>query len=109
MQCYLIHLSKPLGSPLSDAERAAYGLPPRKTDRPHTAQHYIGCTYDLTARLKEHACGQGSALLAHARELGISWIVARVWDGDWALERALKGRKNAAKLCPICQKEKQHA
>ena len=92
----------------------APALPPRKVegmiyllhyDRPlHHAQHYLGFTDDLEARTARHLNGFGGRLPAVFSELGISFTIARTWDGDRALERKLKKRKNSRKLCPICLK-----
>jgi len=74
-------------------------------DRPlHHAQHYLGFTDDLDARTARHLTGFGGRLPAVFSELGISLTIARTWDGDRALERKLKRRKNGRKLCPICEK-----
>jgi len=76
-------------------------------DRPlHHAQHYLGFTDDLDARTARHLNGFGGRLPAVFSELGISFRIARTWDGDRKLERKLKNRKNGRKLCPICLNEK---
>lgn len=76
-------------------------------DRPispgkHTAQHYIGFAADLAARLEEHAAGHGARLTQVAVKRGIGWQVARLWRGGRTLERRLKDRKSAPRLCPCC-------
>jgi hypothetical protein len=77
-------------------------------DRPlHHAQHYLGFTDDLDARTTRHLTGFGGRLPAVFSELGISFTIARTWDGDRTLERKLKKRKNGRKLCPICLKAKR--
>lgn len=78
-------------------------------DRPispcHTAQHYLGYTKRLQDRIEAHRRGQGSRLCAVARERGIDFQVARTWTkGTRRLERQLKARKSAPRLCPICKK-----
>lgn len=84
-------------------------------DRPiapgHTTQHYIGFADDLTRRIQTHARGRyngggnGCARLCEvAKERGIGFTVARLWSGDRSLERRLKSRKNARRLCPICDR-----
>lgn len=115
-------------TPHSDPQVAAQAIPskcvrtqrsgslPRKVegmiyllhyDRPlHHAQHYLGFTDDLDARTARHLNGFGGWLPAVFSELGISFTIARTWDGDRNLERKLKRRKNGRKLCPICLKEK---
>lgn len=81
---YLIHLDSPLGS-----------------DR-KTAQHYLGSADDVAARLALHRSGRGAKLLAAAVARGIGFQVVRLWPGDRALERQLKQRGHAARLCPVC-------
>lgn len=82
-------------------------------DRPiapgHPTQHYIGYASDLAHRIQAHARGRyngggnGCARLCEvAKERGIGFTVARLWLGDRPLERRLKLRKNARRLCPIC-------
>lgn len=87
MTVYLIHFSQPLGD-LSN---------PRGQ-----AQHYIGWTPHLAERLAEHRAGNGAAIMRACNERGIGWVLARTWVGDRDLERALKRRKKARELCPIC-------
>ncbi|MBL1079485.1 hypothetical protein JK358_34275 [Nocardia sp. 2] len=72
------------------------------------AGHYIGTTRDLQARLQAHADGRGARLLQVLKEHGIGWHLARTWDGGRALERELKGFKNAARLCPDCSYTRDH-
>lgn len=72
------------------------------------AQHYIGYTADLTRRMNEHFAGKRTAgrLVQVAKHRRIGFVLARVWDdGDREMERRLKSRHNAAKLCPICRGE----
>jgi hypothetical protein len=87
---YLIHFDQPLGD-LSN---------PRGQ-----ARHYLGYTDDLQARLEAHRRGNGSAIMAAVTRAGITWQLARTWDGDRGLERQLKARHNSPQLCPICQEE----
>jgi hypothetical protein len=81
---YLLHFSQPIA-------------PGR-----HTAQHYIGFTEDLERRIAEHRAGTGSRLCEVAKERGISFVVAQLWEGDRTEERRLKRRKEGPRLCPIC-------
>jgi len=85
---YLIHFAEPLGD-LNN---------PRGQ-----AQHYLGYTDDLEARLERHRSGNGSAIMAAVAERGIAWRVVRTWEGDRGLERKLKNQHNSPRLCPICQ------
>lgn len=80
---YLLHFSAPIS--------------PR-----HSCQHYLGYAGDLASRLAEHKAGRGARLTQVALERGITWELARTWQGDRALERQLKNRKGARVLCPIC-------
>jgi len=67
------------------------------------AKHYLGFARDIDARLALHQAGGGARLTQVAAANGCTLILARVWvGGDRALERKLKGRKNAPALCPIC-------
>lgn len=76
-------------------------------DRPyHHARHYIGCTSNLAQRLRDHRAGRGARLMEVIVQAGISFRVARVWDGGRTVERKLKDRKNAGDLCPICKQKR---
>ena len=87
---YLIHFDQPIGN----------------LSNPHgQAQHYIGYTDDLDMRLQAHRSGNGSAIMAAVAERGIDWQVVRAWQGNRDLERRLKKRKEAPKLCPVCNPE----
>jgi predicted GIY-YIG superfamily endonuclease len=77
---YLLHLDKPL----------------------RHARHYVGLADDLDARLERHASGNGARMLAVCRERGITWSLARTWQGDRKLERKLKRRKDAPQICLVC-------
>lgn len=68
------------------------------------ARHYLGYTENLRDRLAHHRAGHGSPLLRAVSRAGIAWEVVRVWeDGSRTLERQLKNRKKAARLCPRCR------
>lgn len=90
MACYLLHFSEPIS--------------PK-----HTTRHYIGYAENLEARIEHHRRGTSKVrLIDVARERGIDFVVARVWeDGDKALERRLKNGKNLPRYCPICREEKR--
>ena len=68
----------------------------------HTAQHYLGYADDLASRVHAHAHGAGARLTQVARARGLTFVVARTWDGDRKLERQLKNRHAGRRLCPIC-------
>jgi len=89
-----------------------------------SAKHYIGTTENgLIDRLVKHLClttwtdketGKkripGSHLLRAVGDQGIWYRVVRVWeldkdDNGYELEKRLKGIKNAAKMCPVCNPE----
>ena len=72
------------------------------------AGHYLGWAKNLTARLREHASGRGSRLMAAVVAEGIGWRVARTWEGDRHLEKALKKQREGTKLCPLCKAERHH-
>ncbi len=48
----------------------------------HHAQHYLAFTDDLDARTARHLTGFGGRLPAVFSELGISFTIARTWEGD---------------------------
>lgn len=73
----------------------------------HTAQHYLGWTYCLPARIQKHWHGAGARLTAVAKERGIGFKVVRVWRGGRRLERRLKARHDAPRLCPVCNQRVQ--
>lgn len=78
---YLIHLDTPLAH----------------------AQHYIGFAFDIHQRVQAHSKGQGARMLQVCVERGITFRLARTWQGmgrTW--ERRLKNRRNARILCPVC-------
>lgn len=73
------------------------------------AQHYLGSAVNVEARIAHHRHGSGAKILKAANEAGIDWSVVKTWktrDGSGRqLERQLKNRKNAPKLCPVCTGE----
>lgn len=67
------------------------------------ARHYTGFADDLEPRINAHQHGKGARLTQVAHDAGCALILARVWpDGDRHLERSIKNRKSAPRLCPIC-------
>jgi predicted GIY-YIG superfamily endonuclease len=70
-------------------------------------RHYLGSAVDLDARLRHHRAGTGSRLLRAVVAAGIKFEVVRTWDGGRQLERKLKNRKNAPRLCPICSRREK--
>jgi hypothetical protein len=85
---YLLHFLAPIGNPAN----------PRAM-----AQHYLGT--DLSGqRISVQTVGGHDAarIVAHVQSQGIGFVVARTWPGGREVERRLKRRKNAPKLCPVC-------
>ena len=87
---YLIHFDRPYVAKTGQQQKQAL--------------HYIGWTPDLSARVALHAKGQGARLMEIVTEAGITWRVARTWDGGRTLERKLKNRKRASCICPCCNR-----
>lgn len=84
---YLIHITEPIGD----------------TDNPHgSAQHYVGWAIDVHERLRHHRACRGAKMLEHCVKQGISFQIHRVWLGDRTLERRIKDRHDAPRLCPVC-------
>ena len=89
---YLIHFDKPLGDLANTRGQA---------------QHYLGFTDDLDARMEAHASGNGARLMEVVNEAGISWQLVKTWDGGRGLERKLKRQHNTPRLCPVCRLGRQ--
>lgn len=67
------------------------------------AGHYLGWTEHLEARLASHEKGTGARLTAAARRAGISWVLARTWEGvTTQRERQLKKQGGRSRMCPVC-------
>ena len=66
------------------------------------ARHYLGWASDLAARLEAHREGRGARLMEVCKERGISWHLARTWEGTRDRERAIKDRAESPRLCPDC-------
>lgn len=76
-------------------------------NRPYRhARHYLGFTTNLDKRITDHLCGMGARLLEVVTAAGIEWRLARIWPGNRELERKLKRRKDAPRICPICSGKK---
>ena len=89
---YLIHFDTPLGD-LANSHGQA--------------QHYLGSTDDLKARLERHKQGNGARIMQVVSEAGISWQLVRTWEGGREMERKLKRQHNAPRLCPVCRLGRQ--
>lgn len=84
---YLLHFQVPLGNAANPRGQA---------------RHYLGYAAHLERRLEEHRAGRGAALMAAVAKAGIAWDCVRTWEGGRDVERALKNKKNARLLCPVC-------
>lgn len=71
------------------------------------AQHYIGFSNDVEARHARHSRCDGARILRACKMAGIGFEVVRTWVGDRNMERRLKNQRNAKRMCPVCQKEKE--
>ena len=95
MSCYLLHFSRPyIGKRRNPNAK-----------RVQIVSHYLGyAKRDPHERIAEHQQGHGARLTQVAVQNGIELIPAQIWmSGTRKDERKLKNRKNAAKLCPLCQ------
>jgi len=68
--------------------------------------HYIGWCTNLKARLLLHERGEGSRHVSVMIGKGIHFQLARTWEGDKNLERRLKKRGSACRICPMCKVSK---
>jgi hypothetical protein len=77
-------------------------------DRPYFhAKHYLGFTPgEVEDRVREHQCGRGARLVEVVTNAGIALELVRTWNGDRKLERRLKSRHAAPRLCPTCSPDR---
>jgi predicted GIY-YIG superfamily endonuclease len=71
----------------------------------HHAQHYVGTCRDdrLSARLQEHASGQGASLTRAVAQRGIDmWLARTLPDMSYEQERRIKAAGHIKHLCPLC-------
>jgi predicted GIY-YIG superfamily endonuclease len=69
----------------------------------HHAKHYLGFAVNsVDKRVERHRQGNGAALTKAAVAAGVKLMLVKTWEGDRALERQLKNRKNTPRLCPVC-------
>jgi hypothetical protein len=67
------------------------------------AQHYVGWTQDLTARLNAHVQGEGARLVEVITAAGIGFRLARTWpDTTKDYEDLVKHVGGARRYCPAC-------
>ena len=71
--------------------------------RYHHAGHYLGSTDNLAARLAAHAAGRGARLIEVIVAAGITFRLARTWEGGRRRERQLKKQGGASRRCPLCK------
>jgi predicted GIY-YIG superfamily endonuclease len=67
------------------------------------AKHYLGFSEDLAKRLDAHSKGQGARLTQVILQAGLSFELARTWEGTRKDERRIKKQKCSPRLCPICK------
>ncbi len=67
------------------------------------AKHYLGFSEDITMRLDAHSKGQGARLVQVILKAGLTFELARTWQGSRKDERRMKNRKCSPRLCPICK------
>jgi predicted GIY-YIG superfamily endonuclease len=73
----------------------------------HHAQHYIGYSSNIAVRIAMHKQGHGSKLIKAFNDNGITWEVARIWQGETrTFERMLHDSKRSPYLCPICNQQR---
>jgi len=89
---YLLHLASPLSG--------------------SRAQHYIGYSRDVRARILSHQAGHGARFTRAAVNQHIPFDVVRFWPcptmtSAMYVERSLKRRHNHADYCPICQARRE--
>jgi predicted GIY-YIG superfamily endonuclease len=72
------------------------------------ARHYVGFTTNLEQRIEEHGKGQGSRLMQVIAEAGLTFSLARTRQGTRKTERQIKNRKEAPRLCPLCNPHASH-
>jgi predicted GIY-YIG superfamily endonuclease len=64
------------------------------------AEHYTGVTVNVPQRLEAHAKGEGSAICAALKELGIGWRLAALY-----YEHTVKRHHNGPRYCQVCNPE----
>lgn len=70
------------------------------------SRHYLGGSQDVAWRVKRHKQGNAASFTKAVLEQGGLLRLARVWyvplEQVWPLEKRIKARKNAYRLCPYC-------
>ncbi len=82
-----------------------------KGGAPLVSEHYLGYSTRsrILFRLWQHEQGLGSRFMAEVKERGLQWRVARLFDGGYYLEAALKRWHGYHLLCPHCSGEAAYA
>jgi GNAT superfamily N-acetyltransferase/2'-5' RNA ligase len=94
-QVYLLHFDIEPGKKVPNERDDA--------KKPFHARHYLGWATDAQARIQQHYEGSGAKITQALKRKGISFTVARVWDGaDRNFERRLKSQGGLSRHCPIC-------
>lgn len=68
-------------------------------------RHYIGCSLDISERLKQHYAHNGSLMTMAALDQGITMTHAASWPIGLVAEEQRLTKIGATRLCPICQME----
>jgi len=77
------------------------------------AGHYLGSAADIDVRIAKHRSGRGARLTAVIKELGIGFVIARVWFTETVrdarlLEAKFKRSNNpGGRRCPVCRGERK--
>ena len=70
------------------------------------AEHYLGHTSDIRARLIAHATGRGATYLARMRAKGYRWHLCHLAQCPaytaHLIERRLKAEGHSPRYCPVC-------
>jgi hypothetical protein len=66
------------------------------------AGHYLGWAKDVQARVAVQRQGRGARLVQVVLDAGLQVVLVRTWPGTRLLERQLKNRHEAPRLCPLC-------
>jgi len=71
------------------------------------ARHYLGYCEEgnLSKRVAQHRCGNGSKLMRAVKQAGIEFEVARVWPGLGRHDERRKKQRGHAWQCPLCKRE----
>jgi predicted GIY-YIG superfamily endonuclease len=85
-EVYLFHFNSPLGN---------------LANRRAQAQHYLGFSDDLDARIAKQLAGRGAKLVAAALKQGLVFELYH-WPAPLATEKLIKKYKKTSAFCPAC-------